>query len=87
MLNAGAQVFGITLTILYGEILERFGDLAANASMCAFLLIGLILTGLIKSDLRRQNALKIEATNESRQVFKSPDINVISIETFPETKY
>lgn len=56
MLNAGAQVFGITFTMLYAEILDTFGDIAANLVMAAFLVIGTVITFLIKSDLRRQNA-------------------------------
>jgi MFS transporter, FLVCR family, feline leukemia virus subgroup C receptor-related protein len=56
LLNAGAQVFGITFTMLYSEILDKFGDIAANLVMALFLIIGTIITALIKSDLRRQNA-------------------------------
>ncbi|KAL7045994.1 hypothetical protein ACKWTF_002426 [Chironomus riparius] len=56
LLNAGAQVFGILLTILYGDILGSFGDITANIVMVGFLLAGCIITAFIKSDLRRQNA-------------------------------
>lgn len=56
LLNAGAQVFGILFTMLYSELLESFGDIAANLVMAAFLVIGCIITAFIKSDLRRQNA-------------------------------
>ncbi|CRK92699.1 CLUMA_CG006341, isoform A [Clunio marinus] len=56
LLNAGAQVFGITFTILYSEILKGFGDITANLVMVACLIVGSIVTSLIKSDLRRQNA-------------------------------
>lgn len=56
ILNAGAQVFGITFTILYSELLDTFGDIAANLVMAIFLVVGTIITSLIKSDLRRQNA-------------------------------
>jgi len=56
LLNAGAQVFGITFTMLYSELLESFGDIAANLVMAAFLIVGTVITFLIKSDLRRQNA-------------------------------
>lgn len=64
LLNAGVQVFGILLTMLYGEILDSFGDVAANVVMVVLLVIGSIITAFIKSDLRRQNAhmaSKIEA--------------------------
>lgn len=56
LLNAGAQVFGITFTMLYSEILDKFGDIAANILMAIFLVVGTVITALIKSDLRRQNA-------------------------------
>ena len=56
LLNAGAQIFGITFTMLYSEILDSFGDIAANILMAIFLVVGTIITALIKSDLRRQNA-------------------------------
>jgi FLVCR family feline leukemia virus subgroup C receptor-related protein len=56
LLNAGVQVFGISFTILYSELLDSFGDIAANSVMAAFLIVGTIITAFIKSDLRRQNA-------------------------------
>ena len=42
--------------MLYGDLLESFGDVTANTVMVGFLLIGSIITAFIKSDLRRQNA-------------------------------
>jgi hypothetical protein len=42
--------------MLYGDLLESFGDVAANIVMIGFLLIGCIITAFIKSDLKRQNA-------------------------------
>ena len=56
LLNAGAQVFGITFTMLYSELLDNYGDIVANLVMAVCLVIGTILTALIKSDLRRQMA-------------------------------
>lgn len=56
LLNAGAQVFGILFTMLYSEILDSLGDIAANLVMAVFLIVGTIITAFIKSDLRRQNA-------------------------------
>ncbi|KAM8846841.1 choline/ethanolamine transporter flvcr2b-like isoform 2-T2 [Synchiropus picturatus] len=56
LLNCSAQVFGIIFTIAQGKIIENYGTLAGNIFLCIFLLIGTVITGLIKSDLRRQNA-------------------------------
>lgn len=49
-------LLGILFTMLYSEILEKYGDISANLVMSAFLIVGSIITFLIKSDLRRQNA-------------------------------
>lgn len=58
MLNAAAQVFGITSTMLYSEILYKWNDIAANTTMAIILIVGSIITLVIKSDLRRQAARK-----------------------------
>ncbi|XP_028677276.1 feline leukemia virus subgroup C receptor-related protein 2-like isoform X2 [Erpetoichthys calabaricus] len=56
LLNVSAQIFGILFTIVQGQLIDSFSSLAGNLFLCAFLLIGTIMTGFIKSDLRRQNA-------------------------------
>uniref|UniRef100_H3DG02 FLVCR choline and putative heme transporter 2 n=1 Tax=Tetraodon nigroviridis TaxID=99883 RepID=H3DG02_TETNG len=56
LLNCSAQVFGIFFTICQGKIMDNFGTLAGNIFLCVFLLVGTIMTGFIKSELRRQNA-------------------------------
>ncbi|XP_069574673.1 choline/ethanolamine transporter flvcr2a isoform X1 [Brachyistius frenatus] len=56
LLNCSAQIFGIIFTIGQGKIIDRWGTLAGNIFLCIFLLIGTIMTGFIKSDLRRQKA-------------------------------
>nr|XP_020472946.1 feline leukemia virus subgroup C receptor-related protein 2-like [Monopterus albus] len=67
LLNCSAQVFGIIFTICQGKIIDQFGTLAGNIFLCIFLLIGTVLTGFIKSDLRRQNAnLFAEAAAEGQ---------------------
>ncbi|XP_076004818.1 choline/ethanolamine transporter flvcr2b-like [Genypterus blacodes] len=66
LLNCSAQVFGIIFTICQGKIMEdaRFGTLGGNIFLCVFLLIGTIITGFIKSDLRRQIANKKAAEGQ-----------------------
>ncbi|KAG7260732.1 hypothetical protein CRUP_026889 [Coryphaenoides rupestris] len=72
LLNCSAQLFGIIFTICQGKIMDAWGTLAANIFLCIFLLIGTILTGFIKSDLRRQKAnASCDTHTESK-----PDSNV-----------
>ena len=56
LLNASAQVFGIAFTNIYSVIFNNLNDIWANSIMSIMLLVGTIMTGLIKSDLRRQAA-------------------------------
>uniref|UniRef100_T1IXB3 Major facilitator superfamily (MFS) profile domain-containing protein n=1 Tax=Strigamia maritima TaxID=126957 RepID=T1IXB3_STRMM len=55
ILNQSANVFGIALTELAAYLLT-FSDIIANLFLCACLLVGLILTGFIKADLKRKAA-------------------------------
>ncbi|XP_032818939.1 choline/ethanolamine transporter flvcr2a-like [Petromyzon marinus] len=56
LLNASAQIFGLIFTLVQGKLTTLYSPLAGNIFLCAFLLLGSILTALIKSDLRRQSA-------------------------------
>lgn len=56
LLNAVTQIFGILFTILYGYLLDQWGDLWANITLCIVLAFGAFLTTVIPNDLRRQNA-------------------------------
>lgn len=56
ILNASVQLFGIALTNCYSWLLDTVSDKWANGAMCIALALGVILTVLIKSDLRRQAA-------------------------------
>ena len=42
--------------MLYSELLEGYGDIAANCTMAVMLVVGSVVTAVIKSDLRRQAA-------------------------------
>ncbi|KAL4618114.1 feline leukemia virus subgroup C receptor-related protein 2 [Arapaima gigas] len=56
LLNCSAQVFGIIFTICQGKIIDSFGTRPGNIFLCVFLFLGTVVTGFIKTDLRRQQA-------------------------------
>lgn len=58
ILNAAAQVFGIVFTIGFAQLLNNVGDIPANCTMSGMLVLGTVITAVISSDLRRQNAQK-----------------------------
>ncbi|KYO43622.1 heme transporter FLVCR1 [Alligator mississippiensis] len=55
LLNASAQIFGILFTLVQGKLTSAYSPLAGNLFLCAWIFVGIILTALIKSDLRRHN--------------------------------
>ncbi|CAL4163014.1 unnamed protein product, partial [Meganyctiphanes norvegica] len=56
LLNASATGIGTVCTYASGELLNAYGDVPANLLLVAVLVVGTILTALIKEDLRRQAA-------------------------------
>lgn len=57
LLNLSAQVFGVILTYLGSLIVDSKGNLAANIFYSLSILVGLIVTIMIKTQLKRQNAI------------------------------
>ncbi|XP_035280185.1 feline leukemia virus subgroup C receptor-related protein 1 isoform X1 [Anguilla anguilla] len=55
LLNAFAQIFGIIFTLIQGKLTTDYNPLAGNIFLCAWIFVGIILTALIKSDLKRHN--------------------------------
>ncbi|KAM9703214.1 choline/ethanolamine transporter FLVCR1 [Menidia menidia] len=55
LLNAFAQIFGIIFTLIQGRLTTDFSPLAGNLFLCGWILLGVLLTALIKSDLKRHN--------------------------------
>ncbi|XP_026312475.1 feline leukemia virus subgroup C receptor-related protein 1 [Piliocolobus tephrosceles] len=62
LLNASAQIFGILFTLAQGKLTTDYNPKAGNIFLCVWMFIGIILTALIKSDLRRHN-INIGITN------------------------
>ncbi|XP_062066305.1 heme transporter FLVCR1 [Lepus europaeus] len=62
LLNAAAQVFGILFTLAQGKLTSDYSPRAGNIFLCAWMFVGIILTALIKSDLRRHN-INVGITN------------------------
>uniref|UniRef100_A0A8D2IHL9 Choline/ethanolamine transporter FLVCR1 n=1 Tax=Varanus komodoensis TaxID=61221 RepID=A0A8D2IHL9_VARKO len=55
LLNASAQIFGIIFTLVQGKLTTDYNPRAGNIFVFVWMFIGIILTALIKSDLRRHN--------------------------------
>eukprot|EP00073_Rattus_norvegicus_P052140 XP_017454524.1 PREDICTED: feline leukemia virus subgroup C receptor-related protein 1 isoform X1 [Rattus norvegicus] len=53
LLNTAAQIFGILFTLAQGKLTTDYNPEAGNIFLCAWMFVGIILTALIKSDLRR----------------------------------
>ena len=58
ILNAVVQMFGILITNLYGLLLTYENQMCANTFLSVVLVIGLMITLCIKSNLLRQAAEK-----------------------------
>ncbi|XP_072218765.1 heme transporter FLVCR1 isoform X2 [Leuresthes tenuis] len=55
LLNAFAQIFGMIFTLIQGKLTTDFNPLAGNLFLCVWILLGVLLTALIKSELKRHN--------------------------------
>ncbi|XP_019911674.2 feline leukemia virus subgroup C receptor-related protein 1 [Esox lucius] len=55
LLNAFAQVFGIVFTLIQGRLTTEYNPTAGNLFLCGWIFLGIFLTALIKSELKRNN--------------------------------
>ncbi|XP_011165702.2 feline leukemia virus subgroup C receptor-related protein 2 [Solenopsis invicta] len=53
-----ASIYGIILIIIFGIILNAYGDIPVHIGFCLTLLLGAILTAITKDEQRRQDARK-----------------------------
>ncbi|XP_063079524.1 heme transporter FLVCR2-like isoform X1 [Engraulis encrasicolus] len=83
LLNCSAQVFGIIFIICQGKIIDSFGIQAGNIFLCVFLLIGTIMTGVIKSDLRRQRANTLAKEAAEKEQLQGTDYGATALITPP----
>jgi FLVCR family feline leukemia virus subgroup C receptor-related protein len=57
VLNVSSEIFGITFTVIGGELFNTYGDMATILMLAGLLVVGLVMTTLINgTDLRRQAA-------------------------------
>lgn len=56
LLNGAVQVVGVLMTMGFGKLIYSSSIFTTNLIMCGCLFIGVLLTAIIKSDLRRQRA-------------------------------
>ncbi|XP_037541893.1 feline leukemia virus subgroup C receptor-related protein 1 [Nematolebias whitei] len=66
LLNAFAQIFGSMFTLIQGRLTTDFNPLAGNLFLSAWIFLGVILTALIKSELKRHN-VNMEANGNNLQ--------------------
>ncbi|CAH1800178.1 unnamed protein product [Owenia fusiformis] len=60
LLNASAQTFGIILTFTLSALVLKSGAITGNMTLVGALVLGTIMTAIIKPDLRRQRAGEVE---------------------------
>lgn len=77
LLNAFAQIFGIIFTLIQGRLTTVYGPLAGNVFLSAWIFLGIILTALIKSELKRHNV---------NMGVESKDLQRLPVECPPEEK-
>lgn len=77
LLNAFAQIFGIIFTLIQGRLTTAYGPLAGNLFLSAWIFLGIILTALIKSELKRHNV---------NMGVESKDLQPLPVECPPDEK-
>ena len=58
ILNVANNAYGIAFILVFGKLMEIYGDLSAHIGLCSALMGGFIITILTKDEQRRENARK-----------------------------
>jgi len=58
LLNITTSSYGIVLIMIFGLLLNAYGDIPVHIGLCLVLLIGFVLTAITKDEQRRQDARK-----------------------------
>ncbi|XP_071112995.1 choline/ethanolamine transporter flvcr2a-like isoform X2 [Haliotis cracherodii] len=69
LLNASAQIFGIIFTLGMRAMMNRLSVLSANIAVCCALLLGTVMTALIRATYKRQAAGGEAKGNRLKDVF------------------
>ncbi|XP_060610283.2 heme transporter FLVCR1 [Anolis sagrei] len=89
LLNASAQIFGIIFTLIQGKLTTDYNPRAGNIFLFVWMFIGIILTALIKSDLRRHNVnsgINVDAKSTPVDSNTEDGLNKIVSKSPSETK-
>ncbi|KAM4713142.1 choline/ethanolamine transporter FLVCR1 isoform 2-T3 [Anableps anableps] len=79
LLNAFAQIFGIIFTLIQGRLTTDFDPFAGNLFLSAWILLGVVLTALIKSDLKRHNVNMATENKTLQAMFSTPVVLFIQL--------
>ncbi|XP_060947784.1 feline leukemia virus subgroup C receptor-related protein 1 [Limanda limanda] len=78
LLNAFAQMFGIIFTLIQGKLMTDYDPRAGNLFLCAWIFLGILLTALIKSELKRHNVnMGVDCGNLQAVPSESPEEKTI----------
>jgi len=72
-LNITTSLYGIILIIIFGLLLNAYGDIPVHIGLCLALLLGFILTVITKDEQRRQDARKKAQYEEFARSEKNVD--------------
>ncbi|XP_024889806.1 feline leukemia virus subgroup C receptor-related protein 2-like [Temnothorax curvispinosus] len=72
-LNVMTCIYGIILIIIFGLLLNAYGDIPVHIGLCTVLLFGFILTVITKDEQRRQDARKKVQYQELSKIKKNVD--------------